>query len=163
MSTTTLKNTHRAIYLKTSGSGSTEVFSRLGYGVNSFTPSSNPTVDTKHYIDASAPSHSITAVAKQYAFSADCIKGDACLDFIAGLDGATGDDCKTDMVDVDLSSSSGAGTTYSAKKYSVLVAVEQPYSVVGGENQQMSGTIYTNGDAVLGTFDTSTSKFTAST
>lgn len=156
--TTTLKNTHRAIYLSTSNSG-TEAYERLGYGVNSFTPSSNPTVDTKHYIDASAPSHSITAVAKQYAFSADCIKGDPCLDYIASLDGATGDACKTWMVDVDLSSEEGGKCK--AKKYSVLVAVEQPYSIVGGENQQMSGTFYTNGDAIEGKFDTSTKAFTA--
>lgn len=155
-----VKNTHRAIYLDTSGGSGEASYERLGNGVTSFTPSTNPTVDTKHYIDASSPSHSVTAVERQYAFNADVIKGEACLDYLSGLDGATGDKCKSIMVDVDLAGEATGGA-YPAKKYNVLIAIEQPYSIEGGENQQMSGTIYTNGDYEEGTFNPSTKAWTA--
>ena len=155
MATTTLKNTHRAIYLEV-GDGTYE---RLGNGVTSFTPSTNPTVDTKHYIDASAPSHSITATERQYSFAADYLKGDPCLDYIAGLDGKTGDDVKTTLLDVDMSAGTEPSEGYPARKYEIVVALEQPYSIEGGENQQMSGTFYTNGDMVEGKFKTSTKTF----
>lgn len=160
MATVAVKNTHRAIYLDVGGD--TETYERLGNGVTSFTPSTNPTVDSKHYIDASSPSHSVTAVERQYSFSADVIKGDPCLDYLAELDGETGDDVKTHLVDVDLAGSATGGT-YPARKYEVVISLEQPYSIEGGQNQQMSGTFYTNGDCVKGTFDTATKKFTATT
>lgn len=156
MSTTTLKNTHRAIFLEVSDG----TYERLGEGVNSFTPSNNPTVDTKHYINASSPTHSITAIEKQYSFAADYVKGDPAIDFIASLDGATGDDCKATMVDVDMSAGTEPSGGYPAKKYSILISLEQPYSIEGGQNQQMSGTFYTNGDHVDGTFKTSSKTFT---
>lgn len=161
METIAVKNTHRAIYLDTSNGAGQEAYERLGNGVTSFTPSSNPTVDTKHYIDASSPSHAVTAVERQYSFSADVIKGDPCLDYIAKLDGKTGDDCKSKMVDVDLAGSASAGA-YPAKCYNILIALEQPYSIEGGANQQMSGTFYTNGDPVEGTFNPATKAFTPS-
>lgn len=162
MATLAVKNTHRAIYLDTSGNGTTPSYERLGNGVTSFTPSTNPTVDTKHYINMSSPSHSVTAIEKQYAFSADVIKGDACLDYLAGLDGKTGDDVKSTMIDVDLSGTATSGA-YPAKKYEVVIAIEQPYSIEGGANQTMSGTFYTNNDAIEGTFDISKKAFTATT
>lgn len=158
----TLKNTHRAIYLKTgtASPGGAAEYNRLGNGVNSFTPTNSPTVDTKHYINMSAPSHSVTAVEKTYAFAADYLKGDPCLDYVSGLDGKTGDDCKTEMIDVDMSAGTEPSEGYPAKKYEIVISLEQPYSIEGGQNQQMSGTFYTNGDAVDGTFKTSTKAFT---
>lgn len=156
---TTLKNTHRAIYLNVTPAEETAQFERLGKGVNSFTPTSNPTVDTKHYIDASAPSHSITAVEKTYAFSADLLKGEPCLDYISSLDGKTGDAVRTEMVDVDMSAGTEPSEGYPAKKYEIVISLEQPYSIEGGQNQLMSGTFYTNGDAVEGKFKTSTKTF----
>lgn len=155
-----VKNTHRWIFLDTSGGGTTPSYERLGNGVTSFTPSNSPTVDSKHYINMSSPSHSITAIEKTYSFAADVIKGDACLDYIATLDGKTGADAETTMIDVDMSGTGTSGT-YPAKKYEVVISLEQPYSIEGGQNQQMSGTFYTNNDAIEGTFNTSTKTFTA--
>ena len=153
---TTLKNTHRAIYLETSEG----TYARMGEGVTSFTPTNNPTVDTRHYINMSAPSHSITAVEKQYAFSADYLKGDPCLDYIASLDGKVGDDVRTELIDVDMSAGTEPSEGYPARKYEIVIALEQPYSIEGGQNQLMSGTFYTNGDPVEGKFKTATKTFT---
>lgn len=157
-----LSNTHRAIYLKIGESN----FERLGEGVNSFTPSNNPTVSTKHYINMKSPHNSITAIAKQYSMSADYIKGDPCLDFIEGIEDKIGSDCVSELIDVDMSSpanggSSGtSGTSFKARKANITISVTQPYSIEGGNNQQIEATFYVNGDLVDGTFDTSSKSFT---
>ena len=154
-----LSNTHRAIYLKIGNS----TFERLGEGVNSFTPSNNPTVSTKHYINMKSPHNSITAIAKQYSMSADYVKGDPCLDYIEGIEDKIGSDCVTELIDVDMSSpiSDGGGTKYKARKANITISVTQPYSIEGGNNQNIEATFYVNGDLVDGSFDTSTKTFTA--
>ena len=154
-----LSNTHRAIYLKVGASS----FERLGEGVNSFTPSNNPTVSTKHYINMKSPHNSITAIAKQYSMSADYVKGDPCLDYIEGIEDKIGSDCVSELVDVDMSSPAdgGSGTSYKAKKANITISVTQPYSIEGGANQQIEATFYVNGDLVEGKFDTGTKTVTA--
>ena len=154
-----LSNTHRAIYLKIGNS----TFERLGEGVNSFTPSNNPTVSTKHYINMKSPHNSITAIAKQYSMSADYVKGDPCLDYIESIEDKIGSDCVTELIDVDMSSSisDGSGTKYKARKANITISVTQPYSIEGGNNQNIEATFYVNGDLVDGSFDTSTKTFTA--
>lgn len=154
-----LSNTHRAIYLKIGNS----TFERLGEGVNSFTPSNNPTVSTKHYINMKSPHNSITAIAKQYSMSADYVKGDPCLDYIESIEDKIGSDCVTELIDVDMSSpiSDGGGTKYKARKANITISVTQPYSIEGGNNQNIEATFYVNGDLVDGSFDTSTKTFTA--
>ena len=154
-----LSNTHRAIYLKIGNS----TFERLGEGVNSFTPSNNPTVSTKHYINMKSPHNSITAIAKQYSMSADYVKGDPCLDYIESIEYKIGRDCVTELIDVDMSSpiSDGGGTKYKARKANITISVTQPYSIEGGNNQNIEATFYVNGDLVDGSFDTSTKTFTA--
>ena len=159
MATQAVKNTHRQIFIDVSGGGETATYERLGEGVTDFTPSANPTVETKHYINASSPTHKISATERQYSFSADVIKGDPCLDYIASLDGKTGDEVDTYMIDVD-ASGTGTSGSYPAKRYAITISLEQPYSIEGGANQVMSGTFYANGDPVEGTFNTSTKTFT---
>lgn len=153
-----MNNTHRAIYLKIADS----TYERLGEGVNNFTPSNNPTVSTKHYINMKSPSNSITAIAKQYSMSADYIKGDPCLDYLESIEDKIGSDVVTELIDVDMSSpsSGGTGTAFKAKKANITISVTQPYSIEGGNNQQIEATFYVNGDQVVGTFDTSTKTFT---
>lgn len=159
-STVQMNNTHRAIYLKIADS----TYERLGEGVNNFTPSNNPTVSTKHYINMKSPSNSITAIAKQYSMSADYIKGDPCLDYLESIEDKIGSDVVTELIDVDMSSpaSGGTGTAFKAKKANITISVTQPYSIEGGNNQQIEATFYVNGDQVVGTFDTSTKTFSAS-
>ena len=78
--------------------------------MNSFTPSNNPTVSTKHYINMKSPHNSITAIAKQYSMSADYVKGDPCLDYIEGIEDKIGSDCVYKLVEVDMSYRADAGT-----------------------------------------------------
>ena len=131
--------------------------------MNSFTPSNNPTVSTKHYINMKSPHNSITAIAKQYSVSADYVKGDPCLDYIESIEDKIGSDCVTELIDVDMSSpiSDGGGTKYKARKANITISVTQPYSIEGGNNQNIEATFYVNGDLVDGSFDTSTKTFTA--
>ncbi len=131
--------------------------------MNSFTPSNNPTVSTKHYINMKSPHNSITAIAKQYSMSADYVKGDPCLDYIESIEDKIGSDCVTELIDVDMSSpiSDGGGTKYKARKANITISVTQPYSIEGGNNQNIEATFYVNGDLVDGSFDTSTKTFTA--
>ena len=131
--------------------------------MNSFTPSNNPTVSTKHYINMKSPHNSITAIAKQYSMSADYVKGDPCLDYIESIEDKIGSDCVTELIDVDMSSpiSDGSGTKYKARKANITISVTQPYSIEGGNNQNIEATFYVNGDLVDGSFDTSTKTFTA--
>ena len=131
--------------------------------MNSFTPSNNPTVSTKHYINMKSPHNSITAIAKQYSMSADYVKGDPCLDYIESIEDNIRSDCVTELIDVDMSSpiSDGSGTKYKARKANITISVTQPYSIEGGNNQNIEATFYVNGDLVDGSFDTSTKTFTA--
>lgn len=159
VTTIQMNNTHRAIYLKIADGK----FERLGEGVNNFTPTNNPTVSTKHYINMKSPTNSITAIAKQYSMSADYIKGDPCLDFLESIEDQIGSKCVTELVDVDMSSPAdgGSGSSYKAKKANITISVAQPYSIEGGMNQQIEATFYVNGDQAEGKFDTSTKTFTA--
>lgn len=110
-----------------------------------------------------SPHNSITAIAKQYSMSADYVKGDPCLDYIESIEDKIGSDCVTELIDVDMSSpiSDGGGTKYKARKANITISVTQPYSIEGGNNQNIEATFYVNGDLVDGSFDTSTKTFTA--
>ena len=110
-----------------------------------------------------SPHNSITAIAKQYSMSAHYVKGDPCLDYIESIEDKIGSDCVTELIDVDMSSpiSDGGGTKYKARKANITISVTQPYSIEGGNNQNIEATFYVNGDLVDGSFDTSTKTFTA--
>lgn len=151
------KNTERWLYIDTTPDQETAKYSRIGKGVTAATPANSPTVQTQHYIDASAPTHSITGLEKTFALTMERYVGDGANDYLAGLDDKTGDALKTTLVVVDLTetASTQVTTAYPAKKYEIVVGLDQPFSVEGGASQAMSCTLYTNGDPVEGWFDTS--------
>ena len=155
------KNTERWLFIDTTPDQETAKYARLGKGVTAATPSNSPTVQSQHYIDASAPTHSITGLEKTFALTMERYVGDGANDYLSSLDDKTGDDVKTTLVIVDLTTeaSTAVATAYHAKKYEVVVGLDQPYSVEGGASQAMSCTIYTNGDPVEGWFDTSDSSW----
>ncbi len=149
------KNTEKWLFLDTTPGEADATYGRLGKGVTAATPSNNPTVQTQHYIDASAPTHSVSAIEKQFALTMERYVGDAANDWLASLDDKTGDALKSTLVVVDLTADASASvaTAYPAKKYEIVVGLDQPYSVEGGATQAMSCTIYTNGDPTEGWFD----------
>ena len=57
-------------------------------------------------------------------------------------------------------SGGSSGTSFKARKANITISVTQPYSIEGGNNQQIKATFYVNGDLVDGTFDTSSKSFT---
>ena len=152
------KNTEKWLFLDTAPGTETAAYARLGKGVTAATPANSPTVSSQHYIDAAAPTHSITGLEKTFALTMERYVGDKANDWLSGLDDKTGDAVKTTLVVVDLTAeaSTQTATAYPAKKYEVVVGLDQPYSVEGGASQAMSCTIYTNGDPVEGWFDTAT-------
>ena len=153
------KNTERWLFIDTTPDQETEKYARIGKGVTAATPANSPTVQSQHYIDASAPTHSITGLEKTFALTMERYVGDDANDYLASLDDKTGDAVKTTLVIVDLTeeASTQVTTAYPAKKYEVVVGLDQPYSVEGGASQAMSCTIYTNGDPTEGWFDTADS------
>ena len=152
------KNTERWLYIDTTPDQETEKYSRIGKGVTAATPANSPTVQTQHYIDASAPTHSITGLEKTFALTMERYIGDGANDYLAGLDDKTGDALKTTLVVVDLTetASTQVTTAYPAKKYEIVVGLDQPFSVEGGASQAMSCTLYTNGDPAEGWFSDGT-------
>lgn len=157
------KNTERWLYIDTTPGEETEKYERLGKGVTNATPSNSPTVQTQHYIDASAPTHAVTGLEKTFALTMERYVGDGANDFLSNLDDKTGDALKTTLVVVDLTAtaSTQVTTAYPAKRYEVVVGLDQPYSVEGGNSQAMSCTLYTNGDPETGWFDTSDGTWSA--
>lgn len=155
------KNTEKWLFIDTTPGEETAKYSRLGKGVTAATPANSPTVSSQHYIDAAAPSHAITGLEKTFALTMERYVGDSANDWLAALDDKTGDDVKTTLIVVDLTAtaSTQVATAYPAKKYEIVVGLDQPYSVEGGASQAMSCTIYTNGDPVEGWFDTSDSSW----
>lgn len=143
----TITNDQKGIWLNTSTT-STATWSRLGEGINSFTPSVNGQVSTKHYINAKNATSKRNGTQKQYSFSGDRVVGDACNDFIVGVADKTGSACETDLVIADLiAGTAGSGsTTYSGKKYRCMIDVSNDGSVEGGADVAIDGTIYVNGD-----------------
>ena len=151
------KNTERWLYIDTTPDQETAKYARIGKGVTAATPANSPTVQSQHYIDASAPTHSITGLEKTFALTMERYVSDGANDFLSSLDDKTGDALKTTLVVVDLTAtaSTAVTTAYPAKKYEIVVGLDQPYSVEGGATQAMSCTLYTNGDPTEGWFDIS--------
>ena len=150
-----------AIYINTTPSGETEKYERFGKGFTGLNKSQNPQVETEQYIDDINATSNITALQSQMAYTGSRVVGDPVNDFIAGLEDKIGSDVVTTIVKVNLWESAGSpANTYTAKLYNVAVAAASTGDLAGGKSQTLSGTIYINGDPVVGKFDTSTKKFT---
>ena len=142
------KNTERWLYIDTTPDQETAKYSRIGKGVTAATPSNSPTVTT---MITSTPAHRripSQGLRRPFALTMERYVGDAANDYFAGLDDKTGDALKTTFVIVDLTAtaSTAVATAYPAKKYEIVVGLDQPYSVEGGATQAMTATLYTNGD-----------------
>lgn len=157
-----ITNEKREVWINTSTT-STATYKRFGEGINSFNPSNNAQIGTKHYINAKFSSSRRNGLQKQYAFSGDLITDDACQTYLIGLSEKTGNDVLTDMIIFD---HVGTGTSYPAKKYHIMVDISNDGGIAGGEDVTIDGTFHVTGDPISGSVtigSDGTPTFTAST
>jgi hypothetical protein len=155
-----LSNTDKWVYLDKTPTGETRAYVRLGAGVTSFVPANNPSVDTKHYINAANPTTKVTGFSKQFNVTMERYKSDDANDFIAGLAGKIGTDAATTIIVVE-HHDSAAVTTKPAKLYNVTIVVNGEGAIVGGGAMDMDVAIYANGDPISGTFNETSAAWTA--
>lgn len=157
--TTTITNDKRAVYLDCSPAPHTaEQYARLGEGINTFTPSNNGQISTKHYINDKFATSRRNGLQKQFAFSGDRVIGDTANDYIVSLSEATGFECETTVIIADLidGTQSGSTTAYKAKKYACMIDLSNDGAIEGGQDVTIDGTLYINGDPVEGFLKVST-------
>lgn len=155
-SNATITNEKRAVFIDTTPSENSASYNRVGEGINTFTPSNNGTISTKHYINDKFATSRRNGLQKQWAFSGDRVIGDNANDFLVSLTEKTGSDVETTLIIADLiggtevGTGASAKTYYSAKKYDVMVDVTNDGSIEGGQDVAIDGTIYANGDPSTG-------------
>lgn len=160
MSYATITNDKRAVYLDCSDAPhTTPSYARLGEGINTFTPSNNGQISTKHYINDKFATSRRNGLQKQFAFSGDRVIGDTANDYLIGLSEATGSEVETTMIIADLLNGTTAtgGTKYAAKKYDVMIDVSNDGTIEGGQDVSIDGTCYVNGDPTDGFITVSSS------
>ena len=153
MSYATITNDKRAVYLDCSDAPhTTPLYARLGEGINTFTPSNNGQISTKHYINDKFATSRRNGLQKQFALSGDRVIGDTANDYLIGLSEATGSEVETTMIIADLLNGTTAtgGTKYAAKKYDVMIDVSNDGTIEGGQDVSIDGTCYVNGDPTEG-------------
>lgn len=163
MSYSTITNDQRAVFVDVSASPhSTPSYKRLGEGINTFTPSNNGQISTKHYINDKFATSRRNGLQKQFAFSGDRVIGDDANDYLMSLSEATGAEVETSIIICDIAGTMPSGG-WPAKKYDVMIDVSNDGTIEGGQDVTIDGTFYVNGDPVNGTCTISgdTATFTA--
>lgn len=149
MSYSTITNEKRAVYIDVSDAPHTSAsYARLGEGINTFTPSNNGQISTKHYINDKFATSRRNGLQKQFAFSGDRVIGDDANDYLVSLSEATGSEVETTMIIADLvnGTTASSSTYYPAKKYDVMIDLSNDGTIEGGQDVTIDGTIYVNGD-----------------
>jgi hypothetical protein len=150
MANKTITNEKRAVFINTAPDA-TAVYNRVGEGINTFTPSNNGTISTKHYINDKFATSRRNGIQKQWAFSGDRVIDDPANDYLVSLTEKTGSEVETTLIIADLVDPVGTSkNAYKAKKYEVMVDVTNDGSIEGGQDVAIDGTIYANGDPVEG-------------
>jgi hypothetical protein len=150
MANKTITNEKRAVFIDTTPS-SEATYNRVGEGINTFTPSNNGTISTKHYINDKFATSRRNGIQKQWAFSGDRVIDDPANDYLVSLTEKTGSEVETNLIIADLVDPVGTSkNAYKAKKYEVMVDVTNDGSIEGGQDVAIDGTIYANGDPVEG-------------
>ena len=153
----------QASYLDCGATGSA-AFELLGTGFRELNEEPGAQVRSKRYINQKSTSKGISGYEWQSPYSADQIRSEKAIEFICGIGEMqkTGADAERDYVIVDLDKkvegSESSQTTFKARKIKVAIEV----SKFGNEDGEMTceGNFLGVSDVVIGTFDTSTKKFT---
>lgn len=161
MATTVIRN-QIADYLNT-GTTETPAWALMGVGFNTLDENPNAQTDSKTYVNQKSQTSSIKSYQTQFPFDTDLIASETAVMalYAIGRDQKTGVDAELEYIRVDLfKPESGVENTYEARKFTVAVAVTG-IAGAGGETVKVTGTLFGVGDAVQGTFNTSTKTFTA--
>lgn len=155
-----IKRSLQAVLLNTTPSAETPTYNRVGHGVTDMSISYNPQVTTEQDVTQDTAETEVTGYQPNIPASQKARKGDPVYDFVNELrrKRATFDDCKTDIVLVDLYDGDETNG-YTAEKQPVAVQVDE-YGGAGSDPLTLGYTINFCGDSVEGTFDPKTKTFT---
>ena len=140
---------------------STATYYLMNTGITSLSINKNPTYLEEGYIADDVGSKQLESLAPEFTFEINVDADDKVSKFLTGLEwnDKTLKDVETDIVSVQYWKTP-TGTAYPAKKYKVSVSVE----TIGDEalkTLKHSVTCGVMGDAVFGTFNTSSKAFSA--
>jgi len=154
-----IKRSKFAAFLNTGTSGS-ETWSLIGDGVTSMTVSYNPQTSDETYIHQDSGTTDVESYKPTSSVPMTAHKGDPVFDFVDRLrrKRAVLEDARTEICMVYLYE--GEGSSYPAEKNICSIQIDD-FGGEGGGSNVINFTINFVGDAVEGTFDPETKKFTA--
>ena len=134
----------------------------IGDGVTTGAIEYNPKTTEETYIHEDSATISVESYAPSLPVEAIAVSGDDVFEFIDALRVARAvlDDAETDIVNV-WAYESGGPTAYPAEKQNVSIQIDE-FGGDGGSSVKINYTINFIGDPIPGTFNASTSAFTAS-
>lgn len=152
-----------ADYLNT-GTTETPVYSFMGIGFNTLDENPNAQTDSKTYISQKSQTSYVKSYQTQFPFDTDLIVSQEAVMALyeIGRDQKTGADAELEYIRVDLFipvEGEGSANIFKARKFKVTASVTS-IAGAGGETVKVTGTLFGVGDAVQGTFNTSTKAFT---
>lgn len=141
---------------------STASYKLVGDGVTTGTINYNPEVVTETYIHETGATITVEKYAPTLPIEATAKNGDDVFEFVDALrkSRAVLDDAETDIINVWLYETPTSGA-YPAEKQTVSIQVDS-FGGDGGVSAKISYTINFIGDRILGTFNPTTSTWTAS-
>ncbi len=139
-----IKRSEFLTFIDTTPSANAPTWAVLGVGVDEYSTSYNPQVDTEKWIVEDNARNNHTSNQKQGSVTQKCYKNDPEFEFIAGARDQL--NFKTHVLDVDTWNASGTTTvTYAGKMSDAIIAITS-YS-----GEEIEYDLYYDGDPVNGT------------
>lgn len=157
-----IKRKEFADYLNV-GSGETEEYALLGYGVETLDEEPGAQTDTTCYVNDETSSTTITSYQTKFPYVSELIIEQKAIKslWLTGRNHETGTDAERDYVRVDMFDQiADVQSTYKARKFRVANEVSK-FSGSGGEKMKVDGTLHAIGDPIQGSFNIKTKTFTA--
>lgn len=136
-------------------------FVLLGEGFTKLDESLNPKTESTTYIHEASESVAVTGYAPKWGFDGEVIKSNSVIAFLRniGKNHLTGNDAEAEIIIYDVWDVSLVDFTVDAQKYTVAIAMDSNGNIEGGSKLEFSGELIGKGNAVQGTFNTSTKAF----
>ena len=158
MSRNVIKRYQYADYLNI-GTEATPNWVLMGAGFTTLDEEPNAQTDTVQYVNDKSSTTSVVGYETSFPYEAEQIADEEAIDFIytIGRNHYIGADAETEYCRVELWNPATGTNTFEARKFKVAVEVS---SITGEKKMSLSGNLNTIGDPVLGTFNTTTKRFT---